>query len=184
MFFVSWSRLGVLLAAACMSYIVVVITLRVSGKRTLAKLNAFDFVVTIALGSVLATSVVSRQVPVTEGALALVMLCLLQFVVAWLTARVRWIRRAVTATPTALVVDGEVRTAALRKCRVSEEELAATLRQASVASLSQVTCVVLETDGTISVITERPDDFVLRSVDGASVDPSGHVHGAGPKLRS
>ncbi len=80
-----------------LAYLWLVAVLRVTGKRTLAELNAFDFVVTVALGSTLATVVLSGDVAWTEGALALALLALLQYAVAWATTRVRGLRRLAAA---------------------------------------------------------------------------------------
>ncbi|MBM0275195.1 DUF421 domain-containing protein [Micromonospora tarensis] len=77
-----------LLVIAAIVYPALVLILRLSGKRTLSKLNAFDFVVTVALGSTLATILLSRDVSLLEGILALALLVTLQYVVALLA--VRW----------------------------------------------------------------------------------------------
>ena len=75
----------------CLSYAALIVFLRVSGARTLSKLNAFDLAVTkVALGPTLATSLLSSEVSLAEGVLAISLLILLQFVVAW--ALVRWRR--------------------------------------------------------------------------------------------
>src|SRR5690242_7268282 len=90
-------------------YLALVVVLRVSGKRTLAKLNAFDLVVTVALGSLLASAAVESNVGFVQAALAIGLLVALQAVVSWSSARWGRVRQLVTATPTALVVDGQLR---------------------------------------------------------------------------
>ena len=74
MWFQSWSDLLRVLLVGTAGYAAVVVLLRVTGKRTLAKLNAFDLVVTVALGSTLATILLSADVSWSEGALALALL--------------------------------------------------------------------------------------------------------------
>lgn len=166
MWFESWYRLGALLLAGVVAYTFLVLVLRMSGKRTLAKLNAFDFVVTIALGSVLATVVVSREVPVAEGLAALGLLVLLQLVVALVSTRWPSSRQLVTARPTALLVDGRVREDELRRCRVTVEEVASAVRGNGSGSFADVDVVVLETDGSLSVIPDRSDATALAGVAG------------------
>ena len=85
MWFDSWSDIIRILAVGTAAYLALVVLLRLSGKRTLAKLNAFDWVVSVALGSTLATVLLSSDVSWSEGAVALVLLAALQFVVAWTT---------------------------------------------------------------------------------------------------
>ena len=88
-FFDSWQSLVHTLMSGVLAYALVVVLLRTSGKRTLSKLNAFDLVVTVALGSTLASVMTSDQLPLVNGLLALTLLIALQFIVAWLIARWR-----------------------------------------------------------------------------------------------
>ncbi|MGE0729162.1 MAG: DUF421 domain-containing protein [Acidimicrobiia bacterium] len=157
MFFDGWSDLLAVLVKAPLAYAWVVVVLRISGKRTLSKLNAFDLVVTVAFGSVLASALLDTTVSLAEAALAVVLLAGGQFVVAWATVRSERFSRAVRAEPRALVVDGEAQAVALRDERVATSDLLASLRNAGVTRLEQAAVVVLETDGSISVLTERPD---------------------------
>ena len=80
MWFDSWSELGRILVVTPLAYGALVAVLRLSGARTLSKLNAFDLVVTVALGSTLATVLLNSDVSLSEGVLALVVLVALQFV--------------------------------------------------------------------------------------------------------
>ena len=98
MFFDGWQPLLRTLVFGALAYVVLITLLRVSGKRTLSKMNAFDFVVTVALGSTLATILLSKDVTLAQGSVALALLIGLQFLVTWSSVRVRWIRALVTAT--------------------------------------------------------------------------------------
>lgn len=93
MFYDGWLGLVRVVVVGTCAYLALVLLLRVSGKRTLAKLNAFDFVVTVALGSTLATVLLSSTVALAEGVLALVLLVALQYVVAWASVRSRRVER-------------------------------------------------------------------------------------------
>ena len=84
----------------------VLLLLRVSGKRTLTKMNAFDLVVTVALGSTLATVLLTKSVAQAEGLTAFVLLIFLQFVLTWLSVRSRAVSRLVKSEPTLLVYQG------------------------------------------------------------------------------
>ncbi len=88
------------------AYAALIAILRVSGKRTLSKMNAFDFVVTVALGSTLATILVDTSVTLAQGALALALLVALQFAITWTSVRVAWVRRIVTGEPALLARHG------------------------------------------------------------------------------
>jgi len=135
-----------------LAYASVVTLLRLSGKRTLSKMNAFDLVVTVALGSTLATILLNRDVALAEGVLAFAVLIGLQFVVTWTSVRAGWVRRLVTGEPALLFHRGSFLPRALRSARVTEDEVRAAMRAAGCAALDDVEAVVLETDGSLSVV--------------------------------
>ena len=153
--FNGWQGLGRTAAAGVLSYAVLLLFLRISGKRTLAKMNAFDFIVTVALGSTLATILLNKNVALAEGALAFAMLIGLQFVVAWLSARSRIVQEVVKSEPALLLRDGKPMPTAMLRERVTESELEAAVRKAGYGELESVDSVILETDGTFSVIADR-----------------------------
>ncbi len=168
MIFDNLSGLLRVLVVAPLAYVALVALLRVSGKRTLAQLNAFDFIVTVALGSTLATIALSSTVAWTEGALTLALLVGLQYAVAWLATRSGWARRAVTSEPTLLVRDGRPVADALHRERISEQSLHQAVRSAGAGGLELVAAVVLETNGTLSVVTrdQRGSGSALDGVTG------------------
>jgi uncharacterized membrane protein YcaP (DUF421 family) len=154
--FDSWSDLGRLLIVGPLAYVALVAMLRISGARTLSKLNAFDLVVTVALGSTLATVLLSTDVSLAEGLLALAVLILLQFLVSWSSRRWRRVEQLVKSEPVLLYRSGFLpRT--MREARVTEDEVRQAARASGKASLDDVAAVVLETDGTLSVLTSEPD---------------------------
>ena len=155
MFFNGFSGvLRVLVVGTC-AYLWLIVVLRVSGKRTLAQLNAFDFIVTVALGSTLATVLLSETVALVEGALALLLLTVLQLVAAWSSTRSRAVQNAITTSPTLLLLDGRPLDAALASQRISLDSLHAAVRSAGAGGLDLVAAVVLETNGKISVISRE-----------------------------
>lgn len=139
------------------AYTALVILLRISGKRTLADMNAFDFVVTVALGSTLATTILSASVSLVEGVAVMVALVVLQALVAAFSARSDTVREAVQSEPTLLVRHGTLLRGAMRAQRLSEAEVFAAIRAEGEADLKDVSAVVLETNGDLSVITDRAD---------------------------
>lgn len=175
MFLQSWSDLGRVLLITVLTYPALILVLRLSGKRTLAKMNAFDLVVTVALGSTLATILLSRDVSYAEGLLALVLLVGLQLVATWLSVRSGALRRLLKSEPTLLVRDGRLLPAAMRQQRVTEGEVRQAVRSQGFGGLTEVTAVVLETDGTFSVISssQAGDGSALHGVDGFASDRHG-----------
>jgi uncharacterized membrane protein YcaP (DUF421 family) len=154
MLFDSWAGLGRTLLVGPLAYVALVLLLRISGKRTLTKLNAFDLVVTVALGSTLATVLLSKSVALAEGVLALALLICLQYAIAWLSVRSQRFQALIKAEPTLLLRQGRFLEGAMRAERITHEEILAALRASGAASLSGIAAVVLQTDGTLSVIPD------------------------------
>ena len=165
MFFDTLHGLMRVLVISVLAYAWLVFVLRLSGKRSLAKLNAFDLVVTVALGSTLATVLLTKDVAFAEGALAFCMLALLQWIVAQLSIRSSWFSDLVRSRPRLLVEDGDFRDGAMRDERVTRAEVEASIRKSGIGRIEDVGAVVLESDGSMSVL-ERSDGAytVLRSV--------------------
>jgi uncharacterized membrane protein YcaP (DUF421 family) len=157
MLFASWTDLGRVLVVGVLAYVALVILLRVSGKRTLTKLNAFDLVVTVALGSTLATILLNKSVSLMEGVLALALLILLQFAITWLSVRSDRFQRFVKAEPTLIVHRGAFLDAAMKRERITREEVLAVLRSNGFGAIGSVGAVILETDGSMSVLSHIKD---------------------------
>jgi uncharacterized membrane protein YcaP (DUF421 family) len=164
MLFDSWQALGRIFLLGVISYITLIVFLRLSGKRTLSKWNAFDFVVTISLGSALATMFLSKDVSFADGAVAFALLIGLQYAITWLSVRWQWVRGLVKSEPALLLRSGVFVDSAMRKERVTESEVRAAVRSAGFADLGEVFAVVLETDGSFSVL-KRPGSGVPSALD-------------------
>lgn len=150
--FTGWDPILRILVVGTAAYLALVVVLRASGKRTLSKLNAFDLVVTVAIGSTFSSILTSKDLALAEGVAALALLVGLQFVVTFLSVRIKGIDRLVKSEPTLLLKDGEPLPGALRQQRVTQEELRAAIRTSGGAELSDAAFVVLESDGSLSAV--------------------------------
>lgn len=169
MFFENWSEIYRIFISALVAYIVFIIILRISGKRTLSKWNAFDFIVTIALGSLLAGAIVSKSNKILEGLFAAALLIVFQFTITFLSTRLDFVKNLVKAKPTLLYYQNEYLKDAMKKQRVTKGEILAAMRTSSIGSVDAVEAVVLEADGSFSVIekSESSDsDSALEDVEG------------------
>lgn len=164
MFWHSTSDIVRLIIVAPIAYVALVVVLRVSGKRMLSKMSAFDLVVTIALGSTLATILLSKDVAVVEGVTVFVLLIGLQYAVAWSTARSRRFGHVIKSEPRLVFFRGRFIDEALRRENLAGSEVLAAIRKQGVGALSAVTAVILEADGTLSVITGPAGAGVLGGV--------------------
>lgn len=158
MFFDNWVGLFRTVVVGICAYAALLLLVRISGKRTLSKMNAFDLIVTVALGSTLATILLSKDTALAEGVMALALLILLQFVITWLSVRSKTVSRMVKAEPRLLFHRGEFLQGAMKVERVNREELLQAMRSHGISHLEQVEAVVLETDGTFSIVERSQAD--------------------------
>jgi uncharacterized membrane protein YcaP (DUF421 family) len=154
--FGNWQSIMRVLVIAPPAYIGLVAFLRISGKRTLSKMNAFDLVITVALGSTLATIVLSKDVSLVTGLTAFALLIGLQYAVATLQVHSAFFRRLVKSEPRLLVRHGQVLSGPMRDERVARDEVLAAMRSSGCANLDEIEALVLETDGTFAVIRSAP----------------------------
>ncbi|KYG82968.1 hypothetical protein AWW67_05955 [Roseivirga seohaensis] len=144
-------------------YLAVLIITRLNGLRTFAKMSSFDFAITIAIGSVIASTLISQQNSLVKGIVALTVLVVLQAAVAKLRKKSNVFENAVTNTPVLLMSGSEILWHNLKANRVTEADLYAKLREANVYEMRQVLAVVLETTGDISVLHSEDQDMQLDS---------------------
>lgn len=169
-----WPGLARVLVVGVLAYISLILCLRISGKRTLAKMNAFDLIVTVSLGSTLASIILSDGIALAEGVSAFVLLITLQFVVTWSSVRIRWVRQVVTGEPQLLLRNGHFVSAALRRARVTKSEVRAAVRSAGISDLNAVQAVVLETDGSFSVVRGKDHSENSSLVDVRGMEAGDH----------
>lgn len=151
MLFQDWGGIVRTLIVGLLAYVGLVLFLRISGKRTLAKLNAFDLVVTVALGSTLSAILLQESVALAEGLAAFALLIVLQFAVTFTSVRSRRFARLVRAEPTMILRGGQVLEGAARQQRITREEVESAVRASGGKQLEDADLVVLESDGSLSV---------------------------------
>ena len=149
--FNGWDGVLRILLIAPAAYVALILILRMSGKRTLAKLNAFDFVVTIAIGSTLASVITSSTLSLVDGLVALGLLVGMQFIVTAASVRLPWVNDVVKAEATLLVRKGELLPGAMRRQRITTDEIEAAIRQSGGRGVQDAEAVFLETDGSLAV---------------------------------
>lgn len=153
MFFNGWSNLLRLVAVGVPAYVALILLLRISGKRTLSKLNAFDLIVTVAFGSTLAAAFLNADLALAEVIGAFGLLVLLQFAITWSSVRWPFVHRLIKAEPRLLYHGGAFLRDAMHRERITETELLAAIRASGYGAVDAVESVVMETDGTISIVS-------------------------------
>lgn len=151
---------------ACLVFFLIVVYTRAVGLRSFAKMSAVDFATTIAVGSMIASVMLPSKPSVIGGCFGILMIYLLQFLSSFMKSRIAIYSRLTENSPALLVRNGKVDKLMLKKVNVSEKDLIGKLREANVFSLSEVTAVVFESTGDVSVLhgSGNLDDYLLSDV--------------------
>ncbi len=147
----SWDKVGVIALSSVVIYAAVILFTRIAGKRSFSKMSSFDFAMTVAVGSIIATTILSSSVKLIESVIGLALVYTLQISIA-LARRIKWVQKVVDNEPLLLMDGSNILQENLRKARVTEGDLRSKLREANVTQFSQIKAVVFETTGDISVL--------------------------------
>lgn len=156
MFEITLSSFIRIVTVGFLAYIGLIFFLRISGKRTLTKLNAFDLVVTVALGSTLATVLLNSDVSLLEGLTAFALLILMQYLITFMAVRSNSFNKFIKSEPRLLYLNGSFLEKAMKEERVNKIEILQAVRNQGSGSLEKVQAVIMETDGSLSVISGEP----------------------------
>jgi hypothetical protein len=133
-------------------YAAVLLCTRLAGLRSFAKMSSFDFAMTVAIGSLVASSILNERPALVQAAAGLAAVYGLQYTVGALRQRWAWLQHLVDNEPLVLMVGERMLRENMRRARVTEDDLWAKLREANVLHPRQVRAVVMETTGDVSVL--------------------------------
>lgn len=160
----SWSTILLVVISTVGVYLALILFSRIAGLRSFAQMTNFDLAATIIFGSMAATTAVSTSTSLVQGVVALGVLFAVQALVAYLR-RLKVAERTVDNRPLLLMDGTEVLTHNLARARMTDDDLRSKLRLSGVVRVEQVAAVVLETTGSVSVLT-------VDEQGGRSLDPS------------
>jgi uncharacterized membrane protein YcaP (DUF421 family) len=143
-FFDGWDPLLRIFVVGTLSYIILIVLLRISGKRTLAQMSGFDFVITVAIGATFGRLITAKDVVLAESAAAFFLLILLQTGFAWLDMKSGWFSRIAKSQPTLLFYKGNYLNDNIRRCKVNKAEILGVIRAKGIESIDEVEAVVME----------------------------------------
>lgn len=149
-------------------YISLILFTRIYGVRSFSKMSSFDFAITIAIGSVIASAILSKNPPLLQSIVALGCLFVLQMTVSKFR-EYSFMRTLVDNEPILLMNGEEILKENMKTAKVTHEDLLSKLREANVTQFSQVKAVIMETTGDISVLhhqdaSHKIDDGLIKDV--------------------
>lgn len=159
-FFESWYELLRVAVTSVSVYLLCVLLVNCFGKRSSAKMNNFDWIVTVAMGSLLGSAALLKKVVVLEVAVGLFVLLFLQYLFTFLSVRFSFFNSLVKKTPTLLFYDGAYLQDALTKERITKEEVQIGIRLKGYPCESLVAAVIFEPNGELSVLAKDNSDSI------------------------
>lgn len=168
---VSWRYAIIIMGTAAGIYAAVILLTRLAGKRSFSKISSFDFAMTVAIGSIISTTILSSTVRFIDGLIGLTAVYLLQISIA-LARQYAPFMQVVDNSPLLLMQRDRMLRDNLRIARLTEADLRSKLREAGIMRLSEVEAVIFETTGDLSVIKgggdKQVDSWLMKEVRGAS----------------
>ena len=155
------SLIAIALSAAGIYFSVILFT-RIAGKRSFSKMSSFDFAMTVAVGSIIASTVLNSSVSLVQGIFGLACIYSLQILIAFIR-RYSSLQRLIDNSPLLLMNGTEILHENLKRARLTQGDLRSKLREANVAKLSHIKAVVFETTGDISVLQNSDKELEVES---------------------
>lgn len=160
----SWETVGFIALSTVGIFLSALMGIRVAGRRTVSEMSAFDFIVTVAIGSIIASAALLEEPSLLDGIAALTTLLLLQMAIAAGRRRWRWFRKAVDLSPVVLVRRGRLTEEGLKTPQLTRHDVMQRLREAGVYSLEGLELVVLEGTGKLTIV-RHPDDLDAEAIE-------------------
>ena len=164
-----WQNLLSILITVPLIYILVIFYIRLVGKRATSQMNNFDWIVTVAMGSLVGSTIIIKEVKLFDGALAIGLLLVMQYVVTrlmWSNPKLQgWIK----SKPTIMVYNGKFLTENMKSARILQSEIHSAIREKGAYRVADIKAVILESDAKLSVIpkAKMPEGgLILDGVDG------------------
>ena len=158
-FFDNIDKLGRIVLTTVMIYVLIVLVTKASGKRSTSQLNNFDWIVTVMIGSLGASTILLKNIPFIEGVSSILVLYLLQFLVTKYASISPQFSSVILSDPRIVFYQGQFLPDAMRDERLTRQEIECAMRTEGINNFDDVEAVVFESDAKLSVIPKpRPTD--------------------------
>ena len=151
-FFDNIDKLGRIVLTTVMVYALIVTVTKVSGKRSTSQLNNFDWIVTVMIGSLGASTILLKDIPFVEGVSSILVLYLLQFVVTKYASVSPQFSNFILSEPRIVFYQGQFLPDAMRDERLTRQEIECAMRSEGINSFDDVEAIVFESDAKLTVI--------------------------------
>lgn len=138
-------------------YFVLILTIRLMGKRQIGELQLSELIITFLLSEIASVPITDRSASIFDAIIPITYLLLIELTVSYLLMKNNFLRKLFVGTPSVLILRGKLIQRELKKNRIEIEELLAAMRQNGCISINEVRYAILEENGIISIIPNRAD---------------------------
>ncbi|MGP4713775.1 DUF421 domain-containing protein [Psychrobacter sp. DM8] len=149
-------KLGRILLTTVMVYVLIVTTTKVSGKRSTSQLNNFDWIVTVMIGSIGASTILLESIPFVEGGSSIILLYVLQYLVTKYASISPPFSQFILSDPRIVFYQGQFLPEALRAERLTQQEVECAMRSEGANDFDEIEAVVFESDAKLTIL-KKPD---------------------------
>ena len=151
-FFDNIDKLGRIVLTTVMVYVLIVLVTKVSGKRSTSQLNNFDWIVTVMIGSLGASTILLKDIPFVEGVSSILVLYLLQFLVTKYASISPQFSSFILSEPRIVFYQGQFLPDAMRAERLTRQEIECAMRSEGVHRFDDIEAIVFESDAKLTII--------------------------------
>ena len=156
---------------ALILYVLVVVVMRMMGKRQIAEMQPFELVITIMIADLAATPMENTGIPLINGIIPIVTLLSVQVIISYISLKFEKVREIVCGRPSIIIDKGSIVESELRKLRINMNDLLEQLRAKSYPNISDIEFAILETNGEFSIIPKAEKRTVTVEDMGLTVQP-------------
>ena len=144
-----------------MIYFIILLLIRIMGKREISRLSPFDLVVAIMIAELAVIPIEDKSLTLLEGLLPIIVLVILEISMSIISLKSNFLRGLINGRPEIVIKDGQVIYNVLKKARYNINDLLLQLREKDIFSIAEVKLALLETSGNLSVLRKEEQDFAI-----------------------
>ena len=149
-------------------YLILIVTVRLMGKRQIGEMEPSEFVVTMLIANLAAIPMQDSAIPLFSGLIPILVVLGVELILAVLSVKAIGVRRLLCGKPVILIENGQIVQRNLARTRINLDELTGQLRERGILDLATVQYAILETNGQISTFLFAKDRPATAKVAGLS----------------
>lgn len=140
-------------------YIVIILAIRIMGKRQIGELQTSELVVTLLISDIAAIPMQNTEQSLLSGIVPILILIVCEIIISFLMLKRAGFRRIICGKPIVIISDGKINQSEMHRLRMSTEDLSEELRQQGVFNIEDVGFAIVETNGKLSVLKKPEKDI-------------------------